>query len=97
MPSVRKLKKNIDCIVFEVISDCFVFGSMHPDEKEEEVTAIIADAVMLRNDLIRRVNNPEKSDDPKLVRSHFQNVEKDLFIGTDKLCGRLSALHASQN
>lgn len=97
MPSIRKLKKNIDCIIFEVISDCFTFGTMHPDQKEEEVTGIIADAVILRNDLIRRVNNPEKSDDPKLIRSHFQNIEKDLFLGTDKLCGRLSALHEEKS
>ena len=93
MPSIRKLKKSIDCIIFEVISDCFTYGTMHPDEREEEVSGIIADAVILRNDLIKRVNNPEKIDDPRLVRSYFQHVEKDLFIGADKLCGRLSALH----
>ena len=92
MPSIRKLKKNIDYVIFEVISDCFTFGTLHPDEKAEEVSEIIADAVSLRNDLIKRVNNPEKTDDPKLLRSHFQLVEKDLFVGTDELCSRLSAI-----
>jgi hypothetical protein len=96
MPSIRKLKKNIDNIVFEVISDCFAFGAMHPDDKEEEIAGIISDAVSLRNDLIRRVNNPEKKDEPKSLRSHFQLVEKDLFVGADKLCGRLIALHPKQ-
>ena len=96
MPSIRKLKKNIDYIIFEVISDCFTFGTLHPDEKAEEVSGIIADAVTLRNDLIKRVNNPEKTDDPKVLRSHFQLVEKDLFIGTDKLCGRLSSVPAKK-
>lgn len=96
MPSIRKLKKDIDYLVFEVISDCFTFGTLHPDDKEEEVSGIIADAVVLRNDLIRRVNNPEKTDDPKSLRSHFKLVEKDLFIGTDHLCGRLSALHGKE-
>ncbi|MBP1665905.1 MAG: hypothetical protein H6Q23_765 [Bacteroidetes bacterium] len=96
MPSIRKLKKDIDYLVFEVISDCFTFGTLHPDDKEEEVSGIIADAVVLRNDLIRRVNNPVKTDDPKSLRSHFKLVEKDLFIGTDQLCGRLSALHGKE-
>jgi len=96
MPSIRKLKKSIDCIIFEVISDCFTFGTLHPDEKEEEVSGIIADAVILRNELIKRVNNPGKIDGPGLVRSYFQNVEKDLFIGADKLCGRLSTLHGKK-
>ena len=96
MPSIRKLKKDIDYLVFEVISDCFTFGTLHPDDKEEEVSGIIADAVVLRNELIKRVNNPEKTDDPKSIRAHFKLVEKDLFIGTDRLCGKLSALHGKE-
>jgi hypothetical protein len=92
MPSIRKLKKSIDYLIFEVISDCFTFGTIHPEDHAEEVSGIIADAVSLRNDLIRRTNNPEKND-PKSVRTHFQLVEKDLFVGTDKLCTRLSDLH----
>ncbi|HBZ22130.1 MAG TPA: hypothetical protein DEO60_13445 [Bacteroidales bacterium] len=92
MPSIRKLKKSIDYLIFEVISDCFTFGTIHPEDHAEEVSGIIADAVSLRNDLIRRANNPEKND-LKSVRTHFQLVEKDLFVGTDKLCTRLSDLH----
>ncbi len=93
MPSVRKLKKDIDSLIFEVISDCFTFGTLHPEEKVDEVSGVIADAVTLRNDLIRRINNPDKSDDPKSARVHYKLIEKDLFIEMDKLCGRLTALH----
>jgi len=92
MPSIRKLKKDIDCLVFEVISDCFTFGTLHPDEEPEDVSSIISDAVNLRNDLIKRVNNPERSDDYKVIRARFRNIEKDLFVGIDKLCGKLSLL-----
>jgi hypothetical protein len=93
MSSIRKLKKDIDYLIFEVISDCFNYGSLHPEEKAEEVTGIISDAVVLRNDLIRRVNNPEKDENHKVVKSHFKTVEKDLVFGADKLFGRLSSLH----
>ncbi len=93
MPSVRRLKKDIDSLIFEVISDCFTFGTLHPEEKVEEVSGIIADAVSLRNDLIRRTNNPAGGEDPKSTRVHFRMIEKDLFVELDKLCGRLTALH----
>ena len=96
MPSVRKLKKDIDCLLFEVISDCFTFGALHPDDKAEEVTAIITDAVSLRNDLIHRVNNPSGKDDSKTLRTHYRLIEKDLFTGTDRLCRRLSDLHGEE-
>ncbi len=92
MSSVRRLKKDIDCLAFEVISDCFSFGSLHQDEKAEEVAGIISDAISLRNDLIKRVNNPVKGDDPAVVRNHFRNVTKDLYVGIDNLCTRLSGL-----
>ncbi len=93
MPSVRKLKKNIDTLVFEVISDCFSFGTLHPEKKPEEVSGIIADAVSLRNDLVKRTNNPSGGKDPKSRRLHFRTIENDLWVGLDKLCGRLTALH----
>jgi hypothetical protein len=92
MASIRQLKKDIDYLVFEVISDCFTFGALHPDDKEEEVTSIISDAVALRNDLIHRVNNPESGSDLKVTKVHYKNVVKDLYVGVDDLCGRLSAL-----
>jgi hypothetical protein len=92
MASVRRLKKDIDYLIFEVISDCFTYGSVHPEGEAEEVTGILADAVSLRNDLIRRVNNPEKSGDPKATHLHFQSIGKDLYLGVDKLCNRLSSL-----
>lgn len=92
MASVRKLKKDIDYLIFEVISDCFTFGTLHPEDKADEVSSIISDAVNLRNDLIMRVNNPESTDNSKVLRSHFQQITKDLFIGVDQLCSRLSLL-----
>jgi hypothetical protein len=96
MPSVRKLKKDINSLIFEVISDCFTFGTLHPDDKAEEVSGIISDCVSLRNDLIMRINNPEVKDDQKALKAHFGKIEKDLFTGVDGLCRRLSALSGKE-
>jgi hypothetical protein len=94
MASVRELKKDIDYLVYEVLSDCFAFSGMHPDDKTEELSAIISDAVELRNDLIARVNNPDGKDNPKIVKAYYKSVEKDLLKGVDKLFTRLSSLPA---
>jgi hypothetical protein len=92
MASVRELKKDIDYLVYEVISDCFVFSGLHPDIKSDEVSAIISDAVDFRNDLIARVNNPDEKDNPKIVKAYYKSVEKDLLTGVDNLFSRLSAM-----
>jgi len=92
MASVRELKKDIDYLVFEVISDCFVFSGVHPDNKSEEVSTIISDAVKFRNDLIARVNNPDGKDNAKILKAYYKTVEKDLMVGVDDLFNRLSSI-----
>jgi len=92
MASVRELKKDIDYLVFEVISDCFVFSGVNPDNKSEELSVLISDAVNFRNDLIARVNNPDGKDNPKIIKAYYKSIEKDLLVGVDKLFNRLSAL-----
>ena len=92
MASVRELKKDIDYLIYEVIADCFVFSDLHPDLRSEELSAIISDAVELRNDLIARVNNPDGKDNPKIVKAYYKSVGKDLLSGVDNLFTRLSGL-----
>jgi hypothetical protein len=92
MASVKNLKKDIDNLIYEVISDCFIFTGQHPDNKTEDVSGIITDAVSLRNDLIARVNNPDGKDNPKIIKKYYQAVKADLLSGVDKLCIRLSAI-----
>lgn len=96
MASVRKLKKDIDNQLFEIISDCFLYVGLHPDKKSEEVLSIIEEAVNLRNDLIARTNNPDGKDDPKIVKKHYQLIVSDLKTGADQLCTRLSGLSAKK-
>ena len=96
MASVRELKKDIDYLVFEVISDCFVYSNIHPDNKSDKLSTLISDAVEFRNDLIARVNNPDGKDNPKIVKAYYKTVEKDLLTGVDKLFERLSALSSTK-
>ncbi len=90
MASVKQLKKDIDNQIFAIISDCLLFTGLHPDNKTEEVSDIIEEAVSLRNDLIARVNNPDGKDNPSVVKKYFSAVETDLTTGADKLCQMLS-------
>jgi hypothetical protein len=92
MASVRQLKKDIDNQLFEIIADCFLYIGLHPEKKSDEVTAIIDDAVSLRNELIARTNNPDGKDNPKIVRQYYQLIMSDLNSGGDNLCSRLSSL-----
>ena len=97
MASIRELKKDIDYLIFEVISDCFVFSNVHPENKTDELSILISDAVEFRNDLIARVNNPDGKDNPKILRAYYKSVVKDLISGVDDLFERLSILPEVKN
>ena len=65
---------------------------LHPDNKTEEVSAIIEDAVELRNDLFARINDPALMHDHKAYKKHLGSVTTDLTGGVEKLCERLSSV-----
>ena len=96
MASVKQLKKDIDNQIFELLSDCFIYTGLHPDNKVDEVASIVESAVGLRNDLISRTNHPEGRNDPKLVRKHYRAIQSDLSSGVDKLCKKLSTVSSKR-
>ncbi|MFN8209457.1 MAG: hypothetical protein U0T33_00625 [Bacteroidales bacterium] len=96
MASIKQLKKDIDNQIFAIISDCLLYSGLHPDNKTEEVSDIIEDAVTLRNELFARINNPDGKDNPQIVKKYYATVKADLGEGADKLCKRLSAVSSKK-
>lgn len=96
MASVQNLKKDIDYLFFEFISDCFMFTSLHTGEKRTEVQNLIEEAVSMRNEFIQRVNHPDGKDNPALVRAYYKSVRKDLLEKVDEFFEKLSAISKSK-
>ena len=88
MASLRTIKKDIDFLVSEVISDCWVFMYINPEEKTDEAVSIINDAVVLRNELFERVNSKEI----ECPKKHYKAISQDLLKGVDALFIRISGL-----
>ena len=58
MANIRTLKKEIDTCVYEVISDCLTYSALNPEKNQDDVSSLISEAVMLRNNLFRKINAP---------------------------------------
>ena len=87
MASIRNIKKDIDYLISEVISDCCTFMALYPEKKQEEALALINDALDLRNTLIVRVNHPEGK-----IKAHYRAIFNDLLKGVDDSFQKISAL-----
>lgn len=92
MASLRMLKKDIDYLVEEVLADCYLTLYFHP-EKKDEVVKLMGDAVDMRNSLFLKANNPAERNNKSLVRKHYAQLRKDMFIGVDDLFQKLSAVN----
>lgn len=88
MASLRIVKKDIDFLISEVISDCWVFMYINPDKKTDDAVSVINDAVALRNELYNRVNQRPAEN----AKKHFKAINMDLLKGVDELFVRVSNL-----
>jgi len=88
MANLRRIKKDIDFLVEEVISDCCTFMYLYPNKKKEEAVQIIVDAVALRNKLFAEVNNPQEN--PK--KAYYKAINQELLTGVDTLFQKISDL-----
>jgi len=88
MASLRRLKKDIDFLVEEVISDCCTFLYVYPEKNRDAAIQIITDSVALRNKLYAQANHPQEN--PK--KEYYKAVNKELLEGVDGLFQRISGL-----
>jgi hypothetical protein len=96
MASIKNLKKDIDYLFFELISDCFLFTSLHSGEKRNQVQDLIEAAVTMRNEFIDRANHPDGKDNPALVKAFYSALHRELLETVDSYFEKLSQLTKSK-
>ncbi len=90
--NLRVLKKDIEFLTNDFISDCVLFSDLHPESNEEEVRKLIVEAVEMANDLFDRANHPENKKDAKAVKAHYKAICSDCQSSLDALYEKLSGL-----
>lgn len=90
MASIKRLKKDTDYVISEIISDCYSCLIINKDADQSKVFDIIEEAVDLRNSLIERINNPAEKHNKSLVKKHYYLIRENMFEGTDTLFSKLS-------
>jgi hypothetical protein len=91
MASRRALKRSINNLTFDLISECYVYKHFNPGKKDKLVEGVLEDIARKRNDLIQKVNNPTDRGDYKKNRKYFREVVdgmNDLVKSMDKLAGK---------
>jgi soluble cytochrome b562 len=72
MASKRILKRNINYLASEIISECLIYKSFNPDVKAEKVEEIMAQVLDRRAEMLREANKTKVAD----VKKHFADIQK---------------------
>lgn len=86
MAKIRELKNEVNYLTYEIISDCNTFMAHNPAKRADAVQ-LVEEAVELRNNLIQKINHPEK-----VSRAYFTSLRNDLINGADAIFEKLRAL-----
>ncbi len=78
MAKVRFLKKDINFITSELVSECLTYQFFHNEVPVEKVSEIISEIIENRDDIFNRINNFAEKKNPRLVKKHFGEIRKDI-------------------
>ena len=96
MAKRRNLKKDINYLSYDIISECFTYNYLFPEKNEDKIKEIIADTIKMRNEFITRVNHVDGKNSKKLTKQHFQKLHKDLFAKTENIVDQLNNLNTEK-
>ena len=91
MANLRKLKKEIDYCLEELVFDCDMAIYYQPT-KDKEIFAIMQQGVELRNALYVKANNPAEPHNASLVRKHYAALRQQIATAYGELFEKLSEI-----
>ena len=95
MANLRVLKKEIDYRLEEIVFDCDMAICYQPS-KEQEIFAIMQEAVALRNELYAKAMNPAEPHNRSLVRKHYAALRREMVAAYFALFEKLSKINGEQ-
>lgn len=96
MASRRRLKKEIDYMVSDLILDCFTYANMYSKPNDEESLKIVQEILVLRNDMRHQANHPEKKAESETSKKYYDTLAQTLFDGVEDGYEKLGKLLSKQ-
>ncbi|MBR3872027.1 MAG: hypothetical protein IKJ22_04795 [Paludibacteraceae bacterium] len=79
MASRRALKKDINYLYSELLTECFKLSIISPKENHDKIEVLFNKIFLSSNDFIIRTGKPDGKDNPKLVKAYYKKLGQDLL------------------
>lgn len=78
MASIRDLKKSVNNLTFELVSECMTYQHFHKDKKHDKTQKAMENLVSKRNELIDKINHPSDKADLKKNKAYYREIIKEM-------------------
>ncbi|MEI7501864.1 MAG: hypothetical protein WCJ61_01125 [Paludibacter sp.] len=92
MASRKKLKKTIQFVTSELITDIYFRLLMSKDIENEKIDTLVVDIMALNKEFILRANCPDGKDNPKLVKAYFRKLFTDWQLAMENTIKSIESL-----
>lgn len=90
MPRRKDIKKDICKMLDQVIEECYLNLYYAPGLNQENTLDVISDIIILREDLIKRVNHYPKNASKKEIKLYFRQIINELLKNSVDFVDRLN-------
>ncbi|GAF01440.1 hypothetical protein [Saccharicrinis fermentans] len=92
MANIRELKKDINYLASEIVTQGYLKLTLMNTVKEEDITPILTEAIRMRNEFIARTNHPDGKNNRKLVKKYYNKLRTDLMSKSLELLDQIQAV-----
>ncbi len=74
MASLKNLLKELNYVTSELVAECSIYKTFHPDTKDEAIQKIINDIILKRDELAHKIRNPKKEISSKDLKKFYNDI-----------------------
>lgn len=85
MAKISDLKKDVNFLASEVITQCYITSQLFPQIKEETLNAVIEKSINFKLGFMKKINSYPTKGSKQEVKTYFREMETDLIAETQSL------------
>lgn len=96
MAKISELKKDVNFVASEVITQCFLTSQLFPEAKDKDVNKVIYKAIDFKTDYIKKINAFPKKSGKTEIKAYFKKIETDMVKETQKLLKEIEKIRKTK-
>ncbi|MBP6230851.1 MAG: hypothetical protein KA397_04250 [Paludibacteraceae bacterium] len=96
MANKRDLKKDIQLIFSELLTECYTLTYLFPQIDAKKADALAVSIIEKSNDFAKRAGNADGKENPQIVKAYYKKLYNDIENAVATIVEEISTLKTSK-